>query len=215
MGLGTQSLAPIDESIGLLNTLNKEALNKIRNANPDFRAILETGVVGGLKEISIRELTVRADISRAALEESLKQTRDKYLPHLRKKLKFLQQIELWTQIIIVVSSSTVFILLIKGVEKSGIGYVGPYIGAGLSLVGAILTIFLKQNSGEWSMNNQNVAHSFNSLVVSRIEAEEMLSELNLQTQFIENNKDSLSDLISKCNEVNKKIRIIIDKYPDK
>jgi hypothetical protein len=163
MGQGKFTTAPIDESIGLLSRINKSALDEIRRKHPEFSSILEQGVIGGEKEIDQNELAVRAEVCKVVLEETLNQSKDKYLPHLRNKLKSLQKIELWSQIIIVVSSSTVFGLLTQDLENSGFLYTA-YIAAGLSLVGAILTIILKQNSGEWSMNNQNVASAYSSLI---------------------------------------------------
>ena len=149
-------------------------------------------------------------MSKVTIEETLKQTKEKYLPTLRNKLRRLQKIELWSQIIIIISSSTVFGLLTQDIEKSGFLYTA-YIAAILSLVGALLTIILKQNTGEWSMNNQNVANSFYSLVNSRIGAEEILRELNVLSNFIENNTNEIIDLIKRCNDVNRDIRLIIDK----
>ncbi len=211
MGQGKFTSAPIDESIGLLNRINKSALDAIRSKHPEFSSILEQGVIGGEKEINNDELTVRAEVCKVALEETLNQSKNKYLPHLQNKLKKLQKIELWSQIIIVVSSSTVFGLLTQDLGNSGFLFTA-YIAAGLSLIGAILTIILKQNSGEWSNNNQNIASSYTSLVNFRIKAEELFREINILTQFTENNSEKLSVVINDCNDVNREIRIIIDKY---
>jgi len=211
MGQGKFTSAPIDESIGLLNKINASALNDIKDRHPEFSSILEVGVIGGEKEIGNNELEVRVEVCKVALDETLKQTKDKYLPNLRAKLRRLQKIELWSQIIIVISSSTVFGLLTQDLEKEGVLYTA-YFAAALSLVGALLTIILKQNSGEWSMNNQNVANSYNSLVNYRIKAEEILREINVLSQFIENNAKELKELVKQCNDINREIRIIIDNY---
>lgn len=211
MGQSKFTSAPIDESIGLLNKINKSALDEIRRKHPEFSSILEQGVIGGEKKIDKNELAVRAEVCKVVLEETLNKSKDKYLPHLRNKLKRLQKIELWSQIVIVVSSSTVFGLLTQDLENSGFLYTA-YIAAGLSLVGAILTIILKQNSGEWSMNNQNIASAYSSLISFRINAEELLRELNVLAQFTETNAEKLSEVINKCNDVNREIRIIIDNY---
>jgi hypothetical protein len=87
-----------------------------------------------------------------------------------------------------------------------------YLGAILSMIGALLTIFLKQNSGDWSMNNQNIAGSFNNLVNYRIEAEELLQSINVKIKFIKTNVEEIMELIKQCNDMNRKIRSIIDKY---
>lgn len=209
MGQSKFISAPIDESIGLLNKINLTALNIIREKHPEFSSILELGVIGGEKELNINELSVKIEVCKVALEETLKQSKDKYFPLLRAKLRKLQKIELWSQIIIVVSSSTVFGLLTQDLEKNGFLYVA-YIAAILSLIGALLTIILKQNSGEWSMNNQNIANSYNSLVNFRIQAEEVLRDINVMSQFINTNTDELLVAIKKCNDVNREIRKIID-----
>ena len=203
------TFAPINESVGLLNKLNNKALDEIRKKHPDFISILEPEVVQDKNRVPHSELAIRVEVCKIALEETLKQTKDIYLPLLRKKLSRLQRIEVLTQIIIVISSSTVFGLLTQDLEQSGFLYVA-YIGAGLSLVGALLTIILKQNSGEWSMNNQNVAGLFNSLINNRIKAEEILRELNVLSLFIDANAGEISELINQCNETNRNIRTIID-----
>lgn len=211
MGQNKFTAAPIDESIGLLNKINANALTEIKNKNPKFSSILELGVIGGEKEINNEELKLRVEVSKIVLEETLKQTKEKYLPLLRAKLKRLQTIEMYSQIIIAISSTTVVGLLSQASEEYN--YMdAASIAAIFSLIGAILTIILKQNSGEWAMNNQNTAGSFNSLVNHRIKAEEILREMNVLAQFIDTNIEELKELVKQCNDINRDIRIIIDNY---
>ena len=210
MGQGKFTTAPIDESVGLLNKINKNALENIRSKHPEFSSILELGVIGGEKDINEAELIVRVEVSKVTLEETLKQTKEKYLPHFRNKLRKLQKIELSTQIIIVIGSSAVLGALLNDIEDY-FKY-AAYIGAVLTLIGALLTIILKKNSSEWTMNNLNIANSFNSLVNHRIKAEEILREITILSQFSNNNNSKeLINLVYKCNLTNREIRKIIDK----
>lgn len=211
MGERKHAMAPIDESVGLLNIMNSDLLDDIRDKNPDYRDILETGVIAGEADISSEELKLRAELCMTTITETLKKSKEQYLPSLSKKLKRLQKIELWSQLIIVISSSAVLVLLLKEAENPGLKW-GAYIGASLSTIGALLTVFLKRNSGGWSFNNQNVATAFDKLVSLRIEAEEILRQLNVKVQFIDNNADTIVELIQKCNKINKDIRNIIDRH---
>jgi hypothetical protein len=94
MGTGKFSTAPIDETIGLLNKINISALTKIQQRYPEFQSILETGVIAGVSSMSTDELNVRAEVCKITLEETLKKSKEIYLPLIRSKLKKLQRIEL-------------------------------------------------------------------------------------------------------------------------
>lgn len=208
--------ASIEESLGLLNIVNPEALKVLREEFPESQSTLFLGEVAAPRSVdTIKELKMRIKVSKVALIETIKRTKDSYLPVLKSKLQRLQKIEFWTQVIIVISSSAMFTLLIQGLESNKeLAYLGAYLSAALSLVGAILTIILKQNTGEWALNNQNIAKSCNDLVDYVITGEEYIQALDIQYKFVsEEAIDEIKTLINNCNALNRKMRGIVDKYP--
>lgn len=210
MGLENTMNAPIDESLGLLNQTNSVALRNLREKYPEFKSILELGVIGGANDLEIDELRLRVEVSKLALLETLKTSKDTFLPKFRRKLKFLQKIELWAQMIIVLSSSTVFGLI--GELEKGEFKLTSYVAGGFTLASALLTIILKQNTGEWAMNNHNIANSYGELVKLRIDAEETLREMEILSQFPENNLEKLTKFVEQSNNTNRKMLLIILKH---
>ncbi|WP_397445967.1 hypothetical protein [Polaribacter sp. R77954] len=206
---GLSSLAPIDESVGILNKLNSNALEEFRNQNPEFSEILELGVIGGESQMSLDELKIRIKVSQISLQETLKETKIKYLPYFRKKIKRLQTLELWSQIIVVVTSSTTIGLLSTNKEFDGKEIV-TIVSAVLSLLGAIFSVSVNLNTGKSETGKKNVSKMFNDLITHRIEAEETLREINIKSNFITENESELIKLIESCNKTNRDIRTIID-----
>ena len=205
MGQGKFTSAPIDESVGLLNAINRDSLNEIRDKYPSYRSILEIGIIAGEKKIDNEELTVRAELCKLALEQAFKQIKQITLPKLRSKHRFLQRIEIVAQIIIMFSSSTILLgLITQGFANVGLLVQTVYVGAILSLISSILTLVVKRN--------KNVENDFNTLVNSTIDSEEILRDISISIQFINKNVDKIFILIEKCNTETRIMRLLIEKY---
>ena len=201
----------IDQSVGLLNIIGKSKLEELRARFPNHKEILEIGQIAGPEDISIDELTARYELTKTTLETTLSETKEYLIPKLRKKLKKLRTIELWSQIIILISSCSIFVLLNQNFEGSERNPF-PYIAAGLSTLGALFTIFIKKDSGEWAMNNRNVANSFDSIITNRIRAEEILREITVLSKFMKDNVDKLTSMIERANTLNAEMIDVIEKY---
>lgn len=210
MGFTKMSDVPIDESVGLLDFLNHSELDSFRSNNPNFKHILELGEIGGEVDVEDSELMVRAKLAKTVLTEVLHQTKERYLPQLSRKIKKLKRLELMSQIVIMISSSTIMALLLTESESKGVKY-GSYVAAALSLISAILTLILKKNSGEWNFNKENQANVYETLVTKRIEAEEILQEIDLIISLKNKTLEEVSPIFKQGNELAKELKMIISK----
>lgn len=181
----------IDEMIAFLEKRQPQIIQKIRTENPGYLNILKEGEELG-PSTDIEELKVRAKVCFASTEAAIKICNEN-LPVLKSKLKGVQKLQMWGQVITTIGGASVLATL--ALKYTSITY---YAG-GLSLLGSLIPLILEQKNKGLDKNKQ-VDEIYTELIKLKLEAERNATELKF---FIENNFNvqGISDVINRCNQI--------------
>lgn len=200
-------------TIELLHLISdKETIQTLKDKyKGKYAHIFDKGRLGGSRSMGIKdknELWARADGIRATLQEVLKKIRTDFLPKIRRKNRSLQRMELLSQFFIIISSSS-----LVGLAFSSVSKYASILPAIVSLIGGLLTLFLKMNLGEWSFNNRNVRNDQDEMIDLQVEAESILNQLNAKLAGNVSFEDkSYLQLIESSESVSSNIKKILYHY---
>lgn len=181
----------IEEMVTFLEKRSPIILQNIRNENPSFHDILKEGSVLGTSD-SIEELKVRAAVCFAAIEEAIKECNEE-LPNIKSRLKNSQKVQLYGQIVTMISGASVLTSL--ATDYKNITYIAGF----LSLLGALVPLIIDFQKSTLN-KNKRLDDTYEELVKLIVEAKGNKQQLEF---FIKNdfNVDGISEVINRSNQL--------------
>jgi hypothetical protein len=201
--------APINEIIGLLSLFDKLELSNLRDEFPEYTELLKPGITLGEEEVKdeLRELKVRAKVCKTGLNLILEKS-EKILPKIKYRLKLLNNIQFISQIVVAISGASILVFL---QERHG-EMIKIMVGS-LTLVSALLTLFVQYKSGTITLGENSLSKIFNNLMDYKINAEHFLEELKIIEELnFSSSTEQVSQIIQKSNDISLQMKIIIQKY---
>lgn len=201
--------APINEIIGLLHAFDEFELSKLKDEFPAYAELLKPGITLGEEIVNdeLRELKVRASVCKAGLKLILKKS-EEILPKIKSRLKFLNNVQLISQIVVVISGASILGFL---QEKHG-ETIKIVIGS-LTLTAALLTLFVQHKSGTIALGENSLSKIFNDLTDYKLNAEHFLDELRIIEKLnFSSSMEQVSQIIQKSNNISLQMKMIIQKF---
>lgn len=201
--------APINEIIGLLHSFDESELSKLRNEFPEYAELLKPGITLGEEEVKdeLRELKVRATVCKTGLNLILRKS-EKILPEIKSRLKLLNNVQFISQIVVAISGASILVFL---QEKHG-ETIKIVIGS-LTLIAALLTLFVQHKSGTIALGENSLSKIFNDLTDYKLNAEHFLEELRIIEELnFSSSTEQVSQIVQKSNDISLQMKKIIQKY---
>jgi len=90
-------MPPIDEIVGLLNETSPRVLEHFRSEHPEFRALLQKGIIAGArKDRNSEELSLRFRVAESVLEGAIARCQNES-SRMRQRLKTADRLQLVSQ----------------------------------------------------------------------------------------------------------------------
>jgi len=201
--------APINEIIGLLHSYDESELSRLRDEFPEYAELLKPGITLGEEEVKdeLRELKVRALVCKTGLNLIFKES-EKILPKIKSRLKLLNNIQFVSQIVVAISGASLIAFL---QEKHGETI--KMVFGSLTLISALLTLFVQHKSGTIASGQNSLSKIFNELMDYKLNAEHFLEELRIIEDLnFSSTTEYVSQIIQKSNDISLQMKKIIQKY---
>lgn len=201
--------APINEIIGLLDSFDESELAELREQFQEYGDILKPGITLGEEDSKdeLKELKVRSEVCKAGLNLILKKS-EGLLPKIKFRLKLMNNIQFSSQIVVAISGASILVIL---QEKHG--EVIKYIIGSLTLIAALLTLFVQHKSGTIALGENSLSKVFNDLTDHKLTAEHYLEELVIIEKLnFSSSVEKVAQIIQKSNEISLQMKKIIQKY---
>jgi len=184
--------------LDLIKDVDPRALDNIKHRFPEQADLFQPDIHFGLetaRSFDPNEIFVLGMASKTGLEIVLKKCQE-ILPGLKKQLARLGKIQLGSQIIIGVSGAS---LLTQASNQ--MVWVNTLIGL-FTMAGSIMTIYAQHRSGSAFNSNQSIFNMYDKLVDNKVEAEQLLIELELALHaFNEGRLERISVIINDANKI--------------
>jgi len=200
---------PINEIIGLLYLYSESELTKLRNEFPEYDELLKPGITLGEEKVEdeLKELKVRAMVCKTGLKLILKKS-EKILPKIKYRLKFLNNVQFISQVVVAISGASILVFFQKKYEEATKIVIGS-----LTLIAALLTLFVQYKSGTIALGENNLSKIFNDLTDYKLNAEHFLEELRIIEELnFSSSIEQLPQIIQKSNDISLQMKKIIQKY---
>ncbi|WP_298541892.1 hypothetical protein [uncultured Aquimarina sp.] len=201
--------APINEIVGLLNAYSQSELSSIQEEFPEYEKFLKPGIIMGEDEASedeIKELKIRTKVCKTGLNLIIQKSAE-FLPKVKSRLKLLNSVQFISQIVIAITGASIMVFL---QEKHGES-VKIIIGC-LTLIAAILTLYVQHKSGTIGLGENSLSKIFNDLTDSKLTAEHYLQELKIIEELnFSSSVEEVSQIIKKSNDISSDMKKIIEK----
>lgn len=171
----------INSLVHYLNAVNPEQLNDLKSQYPDFKDFLEPGIIMGddNPNVETEEFKFRLVVAQKGLG-TIFATSEALMVSLKQKLKRLNNIQLISQIVTLISGAAILAMVEKDFATIGaIKYIAPI----LILMGSILTLYAKNNAESFIGNNENLYELSNQLIAYNAEAKTLLSEIDIISKY--------------------------------
>ncbi len=194
--------------VSFLNSNDKNKLVSLKQKFEEFQEYLEPGVIMGTDEEStaIEEYKFRLEVCNAGLLSIFKRA-EQTISQLRIRLKKLNNIQLVSQLIVLLSGATILSTLQNDFEENykWLKFVAP----SLVLVASILTIWAKNKSESFLTGNKNLYESTSNLISLKNQANFILAEIQVLQKYF--NLESAKTTIEAANDTAKKMIDEIEK----
>lgn len=201
--------APINEIVGLLNAYSQSELSSIQEEFPEYEKFLKPGIIMGEDEASedeVKELKIRTKVCKTGLKLIIQKSGE-FLPKVKSRLKLLNNVQFISQIVIAITGASIIVFL---QEKHGES-VKIIIGC-LTLIAAILTLYVQHKSGTISLGENSLSKIFNDLTDYKLTAEHYLQELKIIEELnFSSSIEEVSQIIKKSNDISSEMKKIIAK----
>jgi len=196
MEIDKTAVPPIDELIGFLNKYDNTQIALLKQKFPNHFKLFSEGVILG--EEYNDELEVRAESCRIALDSIVKKC-DEVIPLLKEKMKQLNVIQLFSQIIVAIGGASIFGLI----QNDGF-YVVKYIAASFVLIGSIINIYFQFVSNSLLPDSNSFFKDYNGVIDCSINSQKCLFEITTLLKITQKTKEDKKELrmqIGKGNEL--------------
>lgn len=195
--------AKINGLVKYLFKYDAKEIEILKTEFSDYTAFLEEEGIAMPASANEAENRFKMRVAKEVLSD-LTVKADEIIPKLKTKLKVLNQIQLASQIIVIVSGASVFSLL--RVDYPWIKLVAP----SLILVSSILTIVVKNRSESMVNDDKSIYKLVSDLITYRSEAKFVLPEIKTATKFY--NHEVAGNIIERSNALALKMDDAITKY---
>jgi hypothetical protein len=198
----------INYLVSFLNRNDKDKLVTLKQKFEEFQDYLEPGVIMETDEISpkIAEYKFRLEVCNSGLLSIFKDA-EKKVSQLRIKLKNLNNLQLVSQLIVLLSGATILLTLQNnfGENYTWLKYIAP----SLVLIASILTIWAKNKSESFLTGNKNLYESTSNLITLKNQANFLLAEITIIQKYFDLEKAKAT--IEAANDIAKKMIDEIEK----
>ena len=183
---------PVDEVVSFINRYDHKILKQLKEKDNKYSAILYLGKKLGGEE-NTDELKVRLEICLIALEKVSKICQE-VLPKLRHKVLSINRLNLFAQIIIIISSASLLKIINGDYEILKIAV------AILILTSSILTTVIQNRINSIFPNSNNIYATYDFITSKLITSQKLERELQIANQ-LNYNHFSVYELITSANEL--------------
>ena len=201
----------INYLVRYLNNNDKNRLITLKQKFEEFKGYLEEpepGIIMGTDEKSseIEEYKFRLEVCNAGLL-SIFNKAEQVISQLRIKLKKLNNIQLVSQLIVLLSGATILSTLQNDFDEEykWLKFIAP----SLVLVASILTIWAKNKSESFLTGNKNLYESTSNLITLKNQASFLLAEIIITQKYF--NLEKAKATIEAANDTAKKMNEEIEK----
>lgn len=188
----------INEIISYLDSTDKSVLNELKEEFPSQEASLEPGIImNDGDSLNEEEYKFRITVVERGLNTAISKGNIVFLK-LQSRLKNLNKVDFWSQVVSLVSGAAILALINKDFESPY--YWIKYIAPCLVLISSLLSLYVKNRAQPFLGGSDDLYKITNKFVDLRTDANHILSELNVYRQFFAIDKvkplvDSSSQLI--------------------
>ncbi|AEV31033.1 hypothetical protein Oweho_0006 [Owenweeksia hongkongensis DSM 17368] len=202
--------APVNEIVGLLQTHNESELDLLRQRYPGFLEILKPGLPMGDNENQLdteKELEMRATVCEAGLNLVFEKAGN-LLPLLKGRLKKLNGVQFISQILVLLSGTTILAYFKEDHEKIVSMIVGFF-----TLSAGILSLYVQRKSGTIISESGGITKVYNELTDYQLKAEIYLNELKILREINWSKpNEQVMQIITEANLISSEMNRIIIKY---
>ena len=166
---------------GIVDYLDKNDRNEIKlleSEYPEFKHLLKPGIIMGNEETYSEEAEYkfRLDVTKRGLSSALKKGNNLF-QELTARLKRLNNIDFYSQVITLISGSAVLVMFVKGNLDSlqELKYIAPI----LVLFSSLLSLYTKNKAKSFIGGNEDLYKLTNNFIGYKIEGDYLLKELDV------------------------------------
>lgn len=200
--------APVNEVVNFLHRYGGEEIERLKRQYPGFSEVFQQGITLGESESEDErlELKVRMELCKSGLQLILEKA-TQVLPKIKSNLKMLNNVQLASQGIVVISGASILAFLREMHGNS----IKILIGC-LTLLGALLSLFVQHRSGTIVPGDNSLSKIFNDLTDHKLRAEHLFKELLIveRTHF-SSSTEEVFEIIQQSNEISLKMKRLIEK----
>lgn len=181
----------VNEIVNLLHDHNQIELSKLANTYPQYEKIVTQKTISGTdNQCEENELKFRAELCKEGLKTLISKSQ-LLIPQIKKKIKWFKNLQLISQVIVAVSSSSLLLILQTNLADNKIA---ETVVASLTLFASVLSLILKNRFEANILGNFSLSKIYEKLIEYKIASEHNIQELTL---FIKLNLFSTGSRISK------------------
>lgn len=197
----------INEIVNFLDTNDKKQLENLKIEFPKFQHLLEPGIMLGDDDETYSEeedYRFRLNLAKKGVQASVKRGEKRFI-ELDKKLKRLNDIQFYSQVITLLSGTAILIMLDKtmGESYNWIKYIAPI----LVLLSSLLSLIAKNKAKSFLGGDKDLYKLTSEINILLAEEKSLLRDIE---SSIENfSLEKVKPLIDKTNKVIKDMDIIL------